>query len=79
MENGKWEMEDGGMEKENGKRKGLCLFLLLLGMKKSVFKLLALINKAILPKYYKRDLKSLKKWEMAIVGYKYWVTTNALG
>ena len=47
-------------------------------MKKSVFKLLARINKAILPKYYKRDLKGLKKWEMAIVGYKYWVTTNAL-
>jgi len=49
-----------------------------LRMKKSVFKLLARINKAILPKYYKRDLKGLKKWEMAIVGYKYWVTTNAL-
>jgi hypothetical protein len=48
-------------------------------MKKSIFKLLARINKAILPKYYKKDLKNLKKWEMAIVGYKYWVTTNALG
>lgn len=47
-------------------------------MKKAIFRLLARINKAILPKYYKRDPKTLKKWEMAIVGYKYWVTCNAL-
>jgi hypothetical protein len=47
-------------------------------MKKSVFKILARINKVILPKYYKRDLKNLKKWEMALVGYKYWVTINSL-
>ncbi len=48
-------------------------------MKKSIFRLLARINKAILPKYSNRDLKGLKKWEMAVVGYKYWVTINALG
>ncbi len=47
-------------------------------MKKSLFKLLAKINKAILPKFYKKDLKSLKKWEMGIIAYKYWVTTNSL-
>ncbi|MCX6295945.1 MAG: hypothetical protein NTX97_07740 [Bacteroidetes bacterium] len=47
-------------------------------MKKTIFKVLAVINKALLPKYYNRDLKSLKKWEMAVVGYKYWVTTNSL-
>ena len=46
-------------------------------MKKIAFKLLAKFNKAVLPKYYKRDLSKLKKWEKAIVGYKYWVTTNA--
>ena len=48
-------------------------------MKKAFFRTLARINKALLPKYYRRDLKTLKKWEMAIVGYKYWVTCNALG
>ncbi|MGQ0828604.1 MAG: hypothetical protein ACT4ON_09435 [Bacteroidota bacterium] len=48
-------------------------------MKKQFFKLLAGFNKAFLPKFYKRDLSKLKKWEKAIVGYKYWVTTNALG
>jgi hypothetical protein len=47
-------------------------------MKKAVFKLLARINKAVLPKYYNRNLKNLKKWEMALVGYKYWVTINSL-
>jgi hypothetical protein len=47
-------------------------------MKKQVFKLLAKFNKAVLPKFYKRDLSKLKKWEKALVGYKYWVTTNAL-
>ena len=48
-------------------------------MKKQCFKLLANFNKLFLPKFYKRDLAKLKKWEKALVGYKYWVTTNALG
>jgi hypothetical protein len=47
-------------------------------MKKKTFKLLAKFNKLILPKYYKRDLNKLKTWEKAIVGFKYWVTTNSL-
>jgi hypothetical protein len=54
-------------------------FSYLWAMKKSIFKILAAFNKVVLPKYYKRDLKGLRKWEMAIVGYKYWVTCNALG
>lgn len=47
-------------------------------MKKLVFRLLAKLNKVFLPKYYKRNLNTLKKWEMAIIGYKYWVTRNSL-
>ena len=47
-------------------------------MKKITFILLAKFNKAFLPKYYKRDLSKLAKWEKAIVGYKYWVTINAI-
>jgi len=47
-------------------------------MKKALFKILASFNKAVLPKYYMKDLKNLKKWEMALIGYKYWVTTNSL-
>ncbi|HRG38742.1 MAG TPA: hypothetical protein PK289_09435 [Bacteroidia bacterium] len=46
-------------------------------MKKLFFRILAKFNKLFLPKYYKRNLNKLKKWEMAIVGYKYWVTCNS--
>ncbi|MEO6902939.1 MAG: hypothetical protein ABI315_07280 [Bacteroidia bacterium] len=48
-------------------------------MKKQVFTLLAKFNRIFLPKYSNRDLSKLKKWEKAIVGYKYWITCNALG
>ena len=47
-------------------------------MKKLLFRILAKFNKVFLPKYYNRNLYKLKKWEMAIVGYKYWVTRNSL-
>lgn len=45
---------------------------------KLAFKTLALLNKTILPKYYKRDLNKLKKWEKTIIGYKYWILIKAL-
>ncbi|MCX8492315.1 MAG: hypothetical protein ORN54_14750 [Cyclobacteriaceae bacterium] len=47
-------------------------------MKKSIFKLLALINKVILPRYSKKDITKLSKMEKAIVAYRYWVTLNSL-
>lgn len=47
-------------------------------MRKSIFQLLAKLNKIVLPKYYKRDLTKLKTWEKAIIGYKYWVTRGCL-
>jgi hypothetical protein len=47
-------------------------------MKKSVFKILAKINKLILPRYSKVDITRLTKFQKAIVGYRYWVTKNAL-
>ena len=45
---------------------------------KKVFKILAQINKVLLPKYSKRDLSKLSKIDKALVAYRYWVTTNAL-
>ena len=45
---------------------------------KILCKFLAKFNKFFLPKYYKRDLNKLKKWEKAIVAYKYWTTIHAL-
>ncbi|MBT1701869.1 hypothetical protein KK060_01175 [Fulvivirgaceae bacterium PWU20] len=47
-------------------------------MKKSIFKLLARINKYILPRYSKRDITKLSKLDQAIVAFRYWVTKNAL-
>ncbi len=47
-------------------------------VKKSLFKALAKINKLILPRYSKRDITKLSKFEKAIVGYRYWITIHSL-
>ncbi len=47
-------------------------------MKKSIFKLLASLNKVILPRYSKKDITKLSKLEKVIVAYRYWTTLNAL-
>jgi len=46
-----------------------------------MFKLLAKINKALLPSFTQQhlDLAKAKKWQLAIIGYRYYVTTRALG
>ncbi|NDP28886.1 MAG: SsrA-binding protein [Flavobacterium sp.] len=45
-----------------------------------MFKILAQINKLILPSFTKKglDLGKAKKWKMAIIGYRYYVTSRAL-
>lgn len=47
--------------------------------KRFLFKVLAGMNKLILPKYSKRDITKLSKMDKALVAYRYWVTTNSLG
>lgn len=49
-------------------------------MKKQVFKFLAKVNKAILPSYSKRqlDLAKATKLQLAIIGWRVYVTKNAL-
>jgi hypothetical protein len=47
-------------------------------MKKYLFRLLAGINKVILPRYSKRDFTRLSKVDQAIVAFRYWVTKNSL-
>jgi len=49
-------------------------------MKKQLFKLLAKINAAILPSYSKKglDLAKANKIQMAIIGWRTYVTKNAL-
>ncbi|HTE31905.1 MAG TPA: hypothetical protein VK666_16100 [Chryseolinea sp.] len=48
-------------------------------MRKNIFKVLAHINRKIMPRYSRRDINRLSKIDKAIVAYRYWVTLNALG
>jgi hypothetical protein len=47
-------------------------------MKKSLFKILARLNKLLLPSYSKRDINRLSKLDKGIVAFRYWVTKNSL-
>jgi len=49
-------------------------------MKKKLFKTLAKINKILLPSYTKKglDMTKAKKWQMAIIGWRYFITKNSL-
>ena len=43
-----------------------------------IFKAIAVMNKLIMPTFYKKDITKLKKYEKMILGYRYWVTKNSL-
>ncbi|UPQ79076.1 SsrA-binding protein [Flavobacterium azooxidireducens] len=45
-----------------------------------MYSLLAQLNKMLLPSFSKQqlDLTKAKKWQMAIIGWRYFVTTRAL-
>ena len=49
-------------------------------MKKQVFKILAKINKAVLPSFTKRklDITKASKLQLAIIGWRAFVTMKAL-
>jgi hypothetical protein len=49
-------------------------------MKKSLFRFLAKLNKVLLPSFTKKrlDLAKATKLQMAIIGWRYLVTTNAI-
>ncbi len=49
-------------------------------MKKQLFKLVAKINKVLLPSFTKKrlDMAKAKKWQLAIIGWRYFVTKNSL-
>jgi hypothetical protein len=48
--------------------------------KNVMYKILAQINKLILPSFTKQrlDLAKAKKWQMAIIGYRYYITCRAV-
>ena len=45
---------------------------------KLIFRILAKLNKLILPKYSKRDINRLSKLDKALVAYRYWVMLHVL-
>jgi len=49
-------------------------------LKKSFYKLLAKLNKVILPSFSKQrlDLAKASKLQMALIGWRYFITTKAL-
>jgi hypothetical protein len=47
-------------------------------MKKSLFKILAKMNKLLLPRYSQKDLNRLGKLDKVLIAFRYWVTTNSL-
>ena len=50
-------------------------------MKTKIFKALAKLNKVILPSYSKKqlDLSKASKLQLAIIGWRVYITKNALG
>jgi hypothetical protein len=47
-------------------------------MKKQLFRVLAKLNKALLPKMWDKDLLRLTKTQKLIIAWRIWVTKNAL-
>ncbi|AMC11938.1 SsrA-binding protein [Lutibacter profundi] len=49
-------------------------------MKKQLFKILARINKIVFPSFSKKglDMSKAKKWQLAIIGWRYFTTKNSL-
>lgn len=46
-------------------------------MKKIVFQVLNAINRAILPKYSKRNPEKLSKMQLAVLAFRYYVLINS--
>lgn len=49
-------------------------------MKKAIFKILAKLNKEVLPSYSKKqlDLSKASKFQLAVIGWRIFITKNAL-
>ena len=47
-------------------------------LRKRLFRLLAAVNRSVLPKQWHRDLARLSKTRQALAAYRYWVTRKAL-
>ncbi|MBX7129532.1 MAG: SsrA-binding protein [Flavobacteriales bacterium] len=47
-------------------------------MRRSIFRIMARLNRLVLPKMWDKDLLRLSKAQKLLVAYRYWVTRNAL-
>jgi hypothetical protein len=47
-------------------------------MRKTLFKILASINRVIMPRYSQRDITKLSTFDKALIAYRYWITKNSL-
>jgi hypothetical protein len=47
-------------------------------MQKGLFRLLARMNKAFLPKMWHKDLQRLSKLQKLIIAWRYYVTRNSI-
>jgi len=49
-------------------------------MKKTCFKIIAKLNKLFLPGLAKRgvNMAKAKKWQLALIGWRYYITKNSL-
>ena len=56
----------------------LSILLAILINRKLFFKMLAKVNKLVIPSLYKKDIGKLQSYEKVILGYRYWVTKNSL-
>ena len=56
----------------------LVILVLVIFRKQYIFKVLAIINKIVLPSLISKDLSKLKWYEKLIFGYRYWITKNSL-
>jgi len=45
---------------------------------KQIFKMLAKMNKVIMPRFSKKDITRLSKIEKGLIAWRYWVTLNSL-
>jgi hypothetical protein len=47
-------------------------------MRRTLFRMLARLNRVVLPSLWQKDLRRLTPLQKGIVVYRYWVTRNAL-
>lgn len=45
---------------------------------KNLFKIIARINKVVMPSYVNKDLINLSKFDKILIGYRYYITKKSL-